>query len=251
MLRKGRLGLALTVAVLAMVGCDGSNLPIPGLMDQYRHAPSGGKTTLLDFKTPSMPFDNPAKGEASGFAAGNWVVQDGKLQQTQGSVDNLADHLRYTGDAFGTHDGSAGIAYSVSVDCSVAKECDSPAVAGYPTGIMAMIPYYKDPTHYVLLTASGQSLSCWVVNGYRPAGAQWPDSAKVWDTWLPEALDVHSKIRWGADVNTEAHSLTIYVNDQKKVTRNIPMINRDKHWVALAANGNYAQFSNLKLTWTK
>jgi hypothetical protein len=249
MARSGSPGLrALALACLVLAGCDS------GMFDfvkSYRFAPPGGKTTLLTFTTPSMPFDNPAKGESSGFAPGNWVAGNGKLTQTQGAADNLANHLRYTGDAFGTSDGRAGRVYSVSVDCSVAKEADSPAVAGFPDGILAMMPYYKDPTHYVLLVGSHQNLSCWVVNGYRPAGQEWPQEARVWDQWLETPLDASSSVRWGADVDCDHHSLKIYVNDQSKAARTIPMISNAPHWVALAANGNYEQFSNLKLTWQK
>lgn len=252
MLRTGRPGsrMALALACALLAGCDAGSF-IPGLLSGYKAAPVGGKTTLLTFETPSMPFENAAKGEASGFAAGSWSVVDGKLQQTQGASDNLANHLKYTGEAFDTRDGSAGKVYTVSAEVSVAKEADSPAVHGFPTGIMAMMPYYKDPKHYVLLVATKQNLSCWVVNGQTPAGSEWPADAQIWDQWLDTPLDASSSIKWGADVNTESNEITIYANDQKKVTRKVPMINNDKHWVALAANGNYAQFDNFKIVWKK
>jgi hypothetical protein len=252
MLRTERLGfrLAVLLACTMLVGCDALGNIIPGL-SSYKSAPSGGKTTLLTFETPSMPFENAAKGEAGGFAAGSWAVVDGKLQQTVGATDNLANHLKYTGDAFGDPGGRAGLAYRVSVDCSVAKDADSPAVHGYPVGVLAMMPYYKDPTHYVMLVADKQNLSCWVVNGQRPAGNEWPAENRIWDEWLSEPLAASASVRWGADVDVDAHSLTIYVNDQKKATRTVPMINRDSHWIALGANGNYAQFDNFKIVWTK
>lgn len=251
MLRTGRLGnrVALALACVLLAGCDAAGF-IPG-MSKYTTAPAGGKTTLLDFETPSMPFENAAKGEASGFAPGTWAVVDGKLQQTVGATDNLANHLKYTGDAFNTKDGKAGRVYTVSVDASVAKDADSPAVHGFPTGVMAMMPYYKDPKHYVLLVATAQSLSGWVVNGQTPAGSEWPADAKFYDEWLEAPLSASSSLNWKADIDTEANSITVYVNDQKKVTKKLPMINNDSHWVALGANGNYAQFDNFKIVWKK
>lgn len=236
------------VCSLALVGCE--RLPDWIAPNQYR-APAGGKTTMLTFTTPAMPFDNPAKTEPSGFAPGSWSVSGGKLQQTQGASDNLANHIRYVGDAFNNKEGRAGSVYSVSVDCSVAKEVDSPAVHGFPTGVMAMMPYYQNPTHYVILVAARQDLSCWVVNGYRPAGAEWPASAQIWNEWLPQPLDASSSLRWGADIDTEKHTIRILLNDQPKVTRTVPMISDAPHWIALGANGNYAQFSNLKISWTR
>lgn len=252
MQRTGRLGnrVAFALACVLLAGCDAGSF-IPGFLSAYKAAPAGGKTTLLNFETPSMPFENAAKNEATGFAPGSWSVVDGKLQQTQGAKDNLANHLKYTGEAFDTKDGAAGKVYSVSVECSVAKEAESPAVHGFPTGVMAMMPYYKDPKHYVLLVATKQNLSCWVVNGQTPAGGEWPADAQIWDQWLDTPLDASSSIKWGADVDTEANELTIYVNDQKKVKRKVPMLNNDKHWVALGANGNYAQFDNFKIVWKK
>lgn len=234
--------------IAGLVGCSLDGIPF---LSPYRTAPGGGKTTILTFDTPAMPFDNPAKGEASGFAPGSWAVVDGRLTQTVGAADNLANHLRYTGPAFDTDDGHAGLQYAVSVDVAVAREADSPAVHGYPTGILAMMPYYRDPTHYVLLVATRQNLSCWVVDGQRPAGTEWPESARVWDEWLGEPLSASSSIRWGAEVDVDAHALTISVNDQKKAARTVPMIDRKPHWIALAANGNYAQFDNLRLVWKK
>ena len=240
---------ALACTLLAMSGC-GNGLP-DWLIPNHNQAPAGGKTTMLTFNTPSMPFDDPAKNEPSGFAPGHWVIAGDKLQQTVGASDNLANQLRYVGDAFNSKDGRSGAVYSVSVDCSVSKDADSPAIQGYPTGVMALMPYYQDPTHYVLLAAAGQDLSCWVVNGYRPAGAEWPKNAEIWDEWLSRPLDASASIRWGADIDTDNHTIRILVNDQPKVTRSVSMITDSPHWVALGANGNYAQFTNFKIVWTK
>jgi len=251
MLLTGRLGnrVALTLACVLLVGCDAVGF-IPG-MSAYKAAPSGGKTTLLTFETPSMPFENAAKNEPSGFAAGTWAVVDGKLQQTTGATDNLANHQKYTGDAFDTKDGRAGKVYTVSVDVSAAKDAESAAVHGYPTGVMALMPYYKDPKHYVMLVATAQRLEGWAVNGETPAGTQWPEDAKFFDQWLDQPMTASSSINWKADIDTDSNQITVYVNDQKKLTKKLPMINNDAHWVALGANGNYAQFDNFKIVWKK
>ncbi len=251
MLLTGRPGnrVALALACVLLSGCGVAEF-IPG-MSSYVTAPSGGKTTLLTFETPSMPFENAAKGEAAGFAAGTWTVADGKLQQTMGATDNLANHMKYTGDAFSTKDGRAGKVYTVSVDASVAKDAESPAVHGYPTGVMALMPYYKDPKNYILLSATANSLQGWVVSGQTPAGAEWSQDNKFFDQYLDTPLTASGSLNWKADINTESNEITVYVNDQKKLTKKIPMINHDPHWVALGANGNYAQFDNFKIVWKK
>lgn len=251
MLRTGRFGnrVALALACVLLAACDAVGF-IPGL-SRYETAPAGGKTTLLTFETPSMPFENAAKGEVNGFAVGSWTVADGKLQQTVGATDNLANHVKYTGDAFNTRDGRAGKVYTVSVDASVAKDADSPEVHGYPTGVMALMPYYKDPRHYILLSATTTSLQGWVVNGQMPGGGEWSQDAKIFDQWLTTPLSASSSINWKADIDTDRSEIVIYVNDQKKVTRKVPMITNDPHWVALGANGSYAQFDNFKIVWKK
>jgi hypothetical protein len=209
--------------------------------------PPGGAVTLLDFSGSDFPFDNPVQGEMPGFAAGKWLLQGGTLDQVEGRQDNLASHLRYRGKAFGSDDGRAGRQYGLDVTCSVAREAESSSVHGYPTGILACMPYYRDPTHYLMLVAARQELACWWVDGQRPAGATWPESARLWSRWLEAAMEASGSIRWGADVDIERRQVAIRVDGRPVATVEVPGLDDRPHWVALAANGNFVRFDDLRL----
>lgn len=214
--------------------------------------PAGGARGLVasyDFSNPGQLalFDNPARQEMSGFGYGDWKIASGALEQTRGASDNLADHLRYIGGAFGTRDGLAPHHYRVEVDVSAYQPVDSPQVAGSPTGILALLPYYKDPTHYVLLDANQHVAEAWMVDGYRPAGDVWPSSARLWNEWQPSAFAVNQVVRWTAEVDTDRHTVHIWLDGQDKGTITDPRIDGAPHYVALASNGNYVAYHRLAL----
>ena len=213
--------------------------------------PPEGKVTVLDFERPDFPFDDPVQVETEGFATGRWLIQGGLLGQVAGRQDNLASHLRYRGSAFGSDDGRASKRYGLEVTCSAAREAESSQVHGYPTGILACMPYYRDPTHYLMLVAARQELACWWVDGLRPGGAQWPDSARLWSEWLPAALEASSSLRWGADVDVERHQVKIRVDGRQTATLDVAGLDDRPHWVALAANGNFVRFDDLRLVWRR
>ncbi|GEM_PF-2110831 len=250
MLRKGRRAVSSAVALMLLAGC-GSDL-FNRKVD-FR-APSGGKTTDLGFEDAHdlQNFDNPAVKEPAGFTPGEWKIEGGALKQTMGMIDNTANHLRYKGDAFGRPGGQAGLRYRVDVDASAYQAADHQQVHGYPTGVLNLMPYYQDPTHYVMLVAKKQTIEAWVADGQRPASMAWPDTNKLWGMWLKEPIQVGQTWRLGAEVDVEAKKLRIYINDELKAEREVPMMSAGTpRWVALGSNGNYAQYDNLKIQWLK
>ncbi|MBU6428438.1 MAG: hypothetical protein KGR26_05485 [Cyanobacteria bacterium REEB65] len=226
-------------ACAALAAC-GSLGPAPG---------PGGLVANFGFTGPAVlaQFDNPARQESSGFGYGQWAISGGALEQVKGAADNDADHLRYIGSAFGSHGGLAPHHYRVEVDVSAYQAVDSPQVAGAPTGTLALLPYYKDPTHYVLLDASGHTNEAWMVDGYRPAGDVWPASAKVWSQWNPDSVGLNQVVRWTAEVDTDHHSVHIWVDGQDKGTVTSALVDNSPHYIALAANGNYVAYHHLAL----
>ena len=250
MLGMGRREVTVGIALMLVAGC-GSDLF--DRKSDFR-APAGGKTTQLSFEDPQelSQFDNPAIKEPAGFTPGEWKVEGGALKQTMGMKDNTANHLRYKGEAFGRSDGQAGLRYRVDVDASAYQEAIHPQVHGFPTGVLNLMPYYQDPTHYVMIVAKKQTVEAWVADGQRPASMAWPDTNKLWGTWLKEPIAVGQVFKLGAEVDVEAKKLRIYVNDELKAEREVPQMDASKpHWVALGANGNFAQYDNLKLQWLK
>ncbi len=209
--------------------------------------PPEGAVTLLDFSGSAFPFDNPVQGELPGFAAGKWLIQGGALDQVEGRQDNLASHLRYRGKAFGTDDGRAGRQYGLDVTCRATREVESAAVHGFPTGILACMPYYRDPTHYLMLVAARQELACWWVDGLSPAGAAWPETGKLWSRWLDSPLDATASIRWGADVDLDGRRVSLRLDGRAVGAVDVPALDDRPHWVALASNGNFVRFDDLRL----
>lgn len=250
MVGMGRRGALVGIALMLVAGCGTDHLD---RKSDFR-APAGGKKTQLTFTDPQelSMFDNPASKEPAGFTPGEWRIEGGALKQTMGMRDNTANHLRYKGDAFGRPDGQAGQRYRVDVDASAYQQADHQQVHGFPTGVLNLMPYYQDPTHYVMLVAKKQTIEAWVADGQRPASMAWPDTNKLWGMWLKEPIAIGQVFKLGAEVDTESKLLRIYVNDELKAERQIPMISTDApHWVALGANGNYAQYDNLTLQWLK
>lgn len=250
MFGKGRREVTVGLALLLLAGCG---TDVIDRKADFR-APAGGKTTTLTFETSQelSLFDNPATKEPAGFTPGDWKIEGGALKQTMGMKDNTANHLRYRGDAFGRPDGEAGLRYRVDVDASAYQEAIHPQVHGYPTGVLNLMPYYQDPTHYVMVVAKKQTIEAWYANGERPASMAWPNTNKLWGMWLKEPIAVGQVFRLGAEVDVESKKVRIYVNDELKAEREVPLIDASKpHWVALGANGNFVQYDNFTLQWLK
>ncbi len=210
-----------------------------------------GSVGKLDFEDPAQrsQFDDPTRQEASGFGYGEWSVEAGVLKQTKGAADNLANHLRYVGGAFGEKGGKAPQKYRVAVDVSAYQPTESPQVHGSPTGVLAFMPYYKDPTHYVILVASRHSIEAWNVDGLRAAGEAWPPEARLFYEYLPYEVKVGDTVHWRAEVDVPKKSIRFWYGDdeKEKATMAIPNLDASPHYVTLAANGNFVSFDNLSL----
>lgn len=252
MRRKGRLAIAGAVALMLIAACGTNPANDPPKSD-FR-APEGGKQTQLTFEDAKdlASFDNPAVKEPAGFTPGSWKVEGGALKQTQGMIDNTANHLRYVGNAFGRAGGQTGKRYRVDVEASAYQAADHQQVHGYPTGVMNLMPYYQDPTHYVMIVAKKQTVEAWVADGQRPASMAWPDTNKLWGMWLKEPIAIGQVFKLGAEIDADAKLLRIYINDELKAERQVPMINAETpSYVALGANGNYVQYDNLAFQWLR
>ncbi len=239
---SGRRALVIAVG-LALAPACGKSGPT--------HVGADGSVGKLEFDDPAqrLSFDDPTRQEPTGFGYGEWVVEGGVLKQTHPAADNLANHLRYVGDAFGARGGEAPGKYRVAVDIAAYQETSSPQVHGSPTGILAFMPYYRDPTHYVLLVASRHNIEVWNVDGYRAAGEVWPAEARLFNEWLPQEIKVGDTVRWQAEVDIPNKSLRVWYGDtaKEKAVLTIPGLDGAPHHVAFAANGNFVAFDNLAL----
>ena len=239
----GKRALSSVFVVVALAAACGKSGPA--------HVGPNGEVARIDFEDPAqrMLFDNPARTEEAGFSFGEWLVEGGVLKQKRGASDNLANHLRYRGDAFGSPDGQAPSRYGVALDIAAYQETESRQVHGSPTGILGFMPYYKDPTHYVILVAARQSIEVWNVAGLRAAGEAWPQEARLHYEFLPYEIKVGDTVHWQAEVDTGAKTIRVWFGDDEapRATVTVPEMDDAPHYVALAANGNFVAFDNLAL----
>lgn len=226
-------------------------------------APFVGVTTTVEFNeaADAALFVDPTTEEqrATGrFSSGNWVIRDGWFAQTREAQSATLMFRRYNGAALGLPNGQAVSRYRVETlaqPYQAVPEARQFDIAGYPTGIVGMIPYYLDPTHYILLiatpqTSSGPSeASLWVVDGLMP-GDNWDVSVhRKWRSNLKgEQLQVGTNVQWGAEVDTKAKTITVFLNGEQKETLTLDFIQDVQHSVSLISNGNFVQYDWLRLT---
>lgn len=255
---KGRKTWALlSVATALAVGCSvggspdpGSNknvLPSEGPPKDYNGEPTempagpGEEGTLLEnvnFATAEVPFRDPisqADAASGSFMPGKWTSGGGTyVQEEPGSSTKLSIRA-YTGNP--------GTKYRVQVTGWVYHVLSSnPA---NDQGVVVLMPFYRDATHYVICSASPKLQEAWVCNGQLPGGS-WPTSNRLWGEMVNPPRSVGTAITWTADVDTTAHSLTVYVNGQKRGSVTNAQID-GAGTVALASNGSQVKYANFKL----
>jgi|GEM_PF-2019370 hypothetical protein len=210
--------------------------------------PSTQGTTLLedvDFKAGNAPFTDAISqaAMASGsFAAGKWSNKDGVYMQEAPGVSTKLSIRRYNGQALGA-DGVLGGKYRVEVTGWIYRIFASdPAL---DQGVVSLLPFYVDETHYVICSAGPSVAEAWVANGQMP-GDTWPMSNKLWGAMISPPRPVGTAVNWACDVDTAAHSLTIYYNGDRKATVTHPMITGNGY-ACLASNGDQLKYSHFRL----
>lgn len=192
----------------------------------------------VDPSTPTLPFSDPLAGQdpdGAPYFVGKWSLSDGLVQQGASFASTRLSLQQYTGSAFGSG-GSLPAHYRV--DGTVWQYHYEGFDPNGGMGILAIVPYYLDSTHFVIVEASKDTASCWVDDGYLP-GQAWPASAEVWSMTLPEALGIGDAITWSLTVDGTAHTVGVGLDGKAVGTLTIPMVDGSKpHAVCLASNGN-------------
>jgi len=206
----------------------------------------------LALTASQFPFDDPTSPEerlSGRFFLGRWTSGAEGVQQEDTPPSAAMTFRRYTGAAFGSPGGTAPAHYRVDVELQAYDKAKlGPAdIPGSPVGALAVIPYFRDTTHYVLLAATPTEAQVWVVDGLRP-GDEWDASKhRRWLYTLPTPIGVGDTIKWGAEVDTTQQSIKIYLNGELKEHFNDPFLTDAPHSVALMSNGNQVRYTSLEL----
>lgn len=214
-------------------------------------APDQAPTAAINFTDPgNLPFADPVTptSKASGlFFAGNWTVNGGYYQQSEGAKQASLSFREYTGNAFGSSGGATPAKYRADVTAWVYQQSDQyPNMVGAPLGIIGYAPYFIDETHYLLAVAKPDRLEVWATDGFVP-GQNWPETNLLWSKALATPLAVGTPVAWSVQVDTTTQSATIWANGTQQATVKSPMLANPGEHVALVSNGNYVHFQDFKL----
>lgn len=241
-------------------GGGGAPTPAPSATPAPKPTPTPGPTkgVVLDLdwsKSTDVPFSDPTTptDQASGrFFVGDWSVQGGMYTQSASPSSAALSFRAYNGNAFGMADGMAPAHYRVDAEMEAYKASDmSPQdMAGAPVGILGLIPYYLDSTHYILLDATPNEAECWFVDGLQP-GDEWDASKyRVWNKDLATPIGIGQKVQWGAEIDLNADTVSIYYMGQlQQVIPGGQFLQPGvNHQIALLSNGNYVGYDHFTLT---
>lgn len=256
---KGRKTWALAAAVTALTfGCsegggggpggpNNNRLPSDGPPKEFLGEPTvlpagpaveGTELVNVNFSTPDVPFrDGVSQAEiASGsFIPGKWTSGSGAFVQEEPGSSTKLSIRSYTGNP--------GTRYRVEVTGWTYRVFTSDPARDQ--GVVVLMPFYKDATHYVICSATPRLQEAWVCNGQIPGGS-WPTTNKLWGESIDPARTVGMATTWTCDVDTVANSMTVYVNGQKRASVTHPSIT-GTGTVALASNGSQVKYTGFKL----
>lgn len=257
-----RRGVALAVGALCVgvVGCTvvpsqpGNHYSTPPA-PKASEAPFTPYTTALTFDgSTAAPFEDPTTTDERStgrYSMGRWMANNGAYEQTQELDAATLMFQRYNGDGFGHPNGMAPSRYSFEATAFAYKPvtASESVMAGAPVGILAVVPYYLDSTHYILVEAAKDRYQAWFVDGLTP-GDEWSaDTYMRYDEQATGSLDVNQPVKFKIDMDTKAGTMRLSINDElKDVITDKKFIKDVQHSVALLSNGNYAAFKDVKLT---
>lgn len=204
------------------------------------------KVEDLSFATADQPLANAVSetAMASGsFALGKWTSGNGVFAQEEPGSSTKLSIRRYTGSAFGPN-GTMPARYRVEVTGWTYRIISSNP--SRDAGVVILMPYYLNETHYVICSAGPSLAEAWVCNGQLP-GTSWPIGNKLWGELFSPARTVGTAMTWTGDVDVPNRSLTLYLNGDRKGTFTHSLMASTSHSVALASNGAQVKFSRFRL----
>jgi hypothetical protein len=252
--------MAIGALCVALIGCATLPSRPPGgggrspQNPRAPRAPFVPVTTTLSFDGNTVPpFEDPSSEDerrSGRWSLGRWIAVDGQYEQMKEAPTATLMIRRYNGEALGKPNGYAPSRYRFESTIQAFKAADVPEtnLAGSPVGLLAIIPYYLDSTHYVLMEGIKNRYEVWFVDGMTP-GDEWnADTSRKFNMDATPDIAVNQPIQLGAEVDTKQGAMKVYINGELKEVLQAPFIKDVQHSVALVSNGNYVAFKDVKLT---
>lgn len=147
---------------------------------------------------------------------------------------------RYAGTAFETPDGELPLRYRVALTVT---PLDAHPQSNPPVGDLGIPFYYLDPLHYVEAVLRTDRVEIWACDGGMPL--RW----KGWHPLFQHALKTAGgqSRRVVADVDAQAGTLTLAVDDEVVATVRHGLLQPYSHYLALRATGNRVIYSDLRI----
>ncbi len=199
-----------------------------------------------------FPFEDPTSPEerlTGRYYMGRWVATAEGIQQEETPPSPSVTFRRYSGPAFGAAGGMAPPHYKVEAELQAYEKAGlgPEDIPGAPVGALAVLPYFRDTSHYVLMVATPTQAQVWMVDGLRP-GDEWDASKhRRWLYQLPTPLAVGDTVKWGAEIDTKRQQIKVFLNGELRQSFFDPFIADGEHSVALFSNGNFVRYSALDL----
>lgn len=210
----------------------------PASIPDFGPLPSGAQSVGVSFSDMTDPVPEEAKKKGN-FITGTWEVGEGTFSQNDGGSGQALTIRRIT-PALSNH-------YRVDVACWPTHYTGTtPERLEQSVGVMGLIPYYRDETHYLILSARAKSLEAWACEGFVP-GIVWPDTNKLLSVGAPP-ITPNTAITLGADVDLANLLVKVFYNGQEQGSFKLkPEFAKGPGGIAIANNGTRVRFANLRV----
>lgn len=215
----------------------------PTSFPAYPALPEGARLiSAVDFNGEA-PFADavPAEAKEKGhFFQGNWQVVDGAYQQGERGNGQALSIRRWSG--------TLPSRYRIDVTSWPYRFTGkTPERINESVGVMALLPYFQDETHYLILSASAKDLQLWTADGFVP-GVVWPESNKLLASSIAPTLGLDQAITMSASVDLDGKTIQVFLNgqDKGKAPLEAKFINAPKSF-AIASNGSLVRFSRIRV----
>lgn len=210
----------------------------PTSIPEFAPLPTEAQSVGVSFADMTDPVPEDAKKKGN-FMTGSWEVGDGTFSQNDGG-SGQALTIRRISPALSNH-------YRVDVACWATHYTGTtPERINQSVGVMALIPYYRDETHYLILSARARDLEAWACEGFVP-GIVWPDTNKLMNVGTP-LLAPNTAMTIGADVDLTNLMVKVFFNGQEQGAFKLkPEFVKGPASIAIANNGTKVRFSHLRV----
>ncbi|MBU6428439.1 MAG: hypothetical protein KGR26_05490 [Cyanobacteria bacterium REEB65] len=215
---------------------DPASLP-PGLPDPADMRLAAADPAITDFDDPTASASDGA------YLPGHWKTEAGAIVQDADGPSTKLMVRRFVGPGAGPQ-GELPDRYRLEVS---AWEFDYHGNdPGHDPGVLAVIPYWQDVSHFVILSAQDHDSELWADDGRDP-GEPWPQADRLWTAAIAPTVHVGVPVTWDIDVDVPNQHLTVYTDGQRSADASTPFLTDTPHQLALAANGDEVRFKGFRL----